>query len=94
MIECLDDWTDALIHKLKELKFHPILINWITDFLREAYSGVPQGGVLSPVLFNIFTAEIPSLFRGLGVSVKMYADDVTIYKRICGQPDCEELQSY
>ncbi|XGW23236.1 hypothetical protein V3C99_005461 [Haemonchus contortus] len=98
-----------LLHKLEMLGFHPTLVSWISDFLhgrtfqvrvgqsffesRRVLSGVPQGGVLSPVLFNIYTAEIPFLFDGLDVTTKMYADDVKIYKVITEAKDQERLQT-
>uniref|UniRef100_A0A7I4XVS2 Reverse transcriptase domain-containing protein n=1 Tax=Haemonchus contortus TaxID=6289 RepID=A0A7I4XVS2_HAECO len=133
MIECLDDWTEALddklscdviyfdfakafdrvshrklIVKLKTLKFHPIITNWISEYLsdrtfqvkigqsfsevRRVISGVPQGGVLSPVLFNVFTAELPDMLREVGVTPKVYADDIKIYKAISVEADSQELQ--
>ena len=39
-------------------------------------TGVPQGGVLSPTLFNIHTADIPTSIAP--VQVMLYADDITI----------------
>ncbi|XGW17004.1 hypothetical protein V3C99_001991 [Haemonchus contortus] len=97
-----------LLYKLTILGFHPVLVRWVSSFLsgrtfqvrvghtyseiRDVLSGVPQGGVLSPVLFNIFTSEIPSLFDGLDVRTKMYADDVKIYKTITQTEDTEDLQ--
>ena len=39
-------------------------------------TGVPLGGVLSPTLFNIYTADIPS--PRVPVQVIAYADDITI----------------
>ena len=38
-------------------------------------TSVPQGGVLSPTLFNIYTADIPP---GAPVNGMAYADDITI----------------
>lgn len=40
--------------------------------------GLPQGGVLSPTLYNIYTSRIS---RGIGRNVKMvqYADDIAVY---------------
>ncbi len=38
-------------------------------------SGVPQGSVLSPTLYTLYTNDIPD--AGPGCLVTMYADDVT-----------------
>ena len=43
---------------------------------RQVKTGVPQGGVLSPTLFNIHTADIPT--PTAPVQVMLYADDITI----------------
>src|SRR5437867_10738731 len=38
-------------------------------------TGVPQGGVLSPTLFNLYTSDLPH--PPAGVSLNAYADDMT-----------------
>ena len=47
-----------------------------TSTKRQFKSGVPQGGVLSPILFNIYTSEIPP--PPDSVQLTTYADDITI----------------
>ena len=42
--------------------------------------GVPQGGVLSPILFNIYTSRIIDVLP-LGIRYAMYADDLFLYTR-------------
>jgi hypothetical protein len=62
-------WHDGLIHKLKQINTPEILIDWINNFIRnrtfivkyndansiikKINSGVPQGCILSPILFSI-----------------------------------------
>ena len=71
---------------------HTICIMFIANYIKghKAYTpyinhtssqwlfktGVPQGGVFSPTLFNIYTADIPS--PRAPVQVMTYADDITI----------------
>ena len=69
------------------------LLNWLTSYLtsRLQYtvlngqrsslcsmsSGVPQGSVLGPTLFTLYTSDlVASIYSG---SVYMYADDTTVY---------------
>ena len=45
--------------------------------------GVPQGGVLSPILFSIYTSRIIDILP-LGIRYAMYADDLFLYTRSRG----------
>ena len=47
-----------------------------TSSQRQFKTGIPQGGVLSPTLFNIYTADIPP--SRAPVQVMAYANDITI----------------
>lgn len=85
-------WHDGIIVKLKEFDISQQIISLIATFLRDRTfqvrfgkeitdkksieAGVPQGAVLSPTLYNIYTADIP---RNLDNSeIFTYADDTAI----------------
>jgi hypothetical protein len=81
-----------LIEKLKFYNFHESIVNCIRNWLQNriqivqfnghnshpshVLSGVPQGSVLGPILFNIFTIDLLNLLRH-GIAV-FYADDAKI----------------
>ena len=82
----------TLIRKLLQTKIPGTIIKFIASNIkgRKAYAtyinhtssqrhfktGVPQGGVIPPILFNIFTVDI--LPPRAPVQVLAYADDITI----------------
>lgn len=84
---------DCLIYKLIKADFPVIFVRLISNYLKNRNlvvknrncfsdpfvldSGVPQGGVLSTILFNLYTSDLPSVFSNK-ISVAMYADDVLL----------------
>ena len=83
--------THTLIGKLVQTSTPGTIIKFVANYIkgRKAYTsfrnhksiqrqvktGVPQGGVLSPTLFNIHKADIPT--PTAPVQVMLYADDTT-----------------
>ena len=94
-----------LCHKLHHLGINGSLLAWIKCFLSErtqrvivngqrsspsvVLSGVPQGSVLGPLLFLCYINDIIS---GISSPIKLYADDVLIYRIIDNEDDCKMLQ--
>lgn len=85
-------WHDKLIQKLTLLKFQPNVIKLIHSYLKDRQfyvkidsdksneytinAGVPQGSLLSPTLYNIYTHDIPV---DPNTNMSIYADDTAIY---------------
>ena len=64
-----------------------------TSKVRKVRQGVPQGGVLSPALFNSYMSSIPTPPNN--ITLVSYADDITIpSSSIKPEQACTSINSY
>ena len=92
---------DRLLLKLRHLGIRGKILRWIQGrrqrvVLRngqsswcEVDSGVPQGSILGPLLFLLFINDLPV---SIDSSIKLFADDTKLYRKIERLEDCESLQ--
>lgn len=99
---------NKLITKLKSIGVPAEITNWVTSYLLnrkqyveiegsrsrllDVFSGVPQGSVLGPVLFNIYINDLVEVIDP-SVSVKLFADDCILFKIINSPSDQQVLNA-
>ena len=56
-----------------------VLINGVSSDDLHLKWGVPQGSVLGPILFTVYTTPLASIIRRHGLDFHLYADDTQLY---------------
>jgi hypothetical protein len=95
-----------LIKKLNDLGVNPSMVKLINNYLVartqvvvlnnvrscpvNVVSGVVQGSILGPLLFNLYVCDLPATLASSHCS--MYADDSKIFRSVQSSADCESLQ--
>ena len=97
-------WRQGLLYKLSEIGVRGNLLRWLSSYLSnrtqvvqlhgylsdelDSNIGVPQGGVLSPILFNIMMNDFPTDNK---VETYIFADDITVACNGNSTADVEEI---
>ncbi len=84
-----------LLNRLKNIGITGLVYDWFSSYLTgrtqavfldgvssdsvNVTCGVPQGSVLGPILFNIYTQPLGELTRKHGLNYHFYADDTQLY---------------
>ena len=97
-----------LILKLKSHGMGNSIINWIEQWLtdrrqrvvvdgevsswKSVLNGVPQGSVLGPLLFLVYTLYIDDLEEGVSGNILKFADDTKLFRKTKEIGDKQNLQ--
>ena len=77
-------WINSYLTNIK----YCVYFDGVFSEMRVMSCGVPQGSWLGPLLFSIFTNDLPLILNN--ASIAMYADDSTIYSTAL-TPDLEKV---
>jgi len=96
---------DLLVEDLFEYGFRDDALKLLESYLKERFQkvsghdsvsdplelffGVPQGSVLGPVLFSLYTFKLARILEAHGVNYHFYADDTQIYMPISDVPSAK-----
>lgn len=94
-----------LLRKLSKFQLDPCIIKLIQSYLENRTqivcvggvksmpivpkSSVPQGSIISPLLFALFINDLPPLLKSKAL---LFADDLKIFRKICSLDDARALQ--
>ena len=78
-------WIDSLIRKSTQMVNYNGQISTSSD----VECGVPQGSVLGPILFSVYTPDVSNIVQQHGLSSHTYADATQIYAH-CKVQSCQE----
>ena len=99
---------NRLIKALHFIGIQGPLLNWFRDYLTSRHqqvvldgktshtvpvtSGVPQGSILGPLMFNIFMNSISNVPLSKNCHIILYADDILLFKPIDNNNDLSDFQ--
>lgn len=97
---------NILLRKLSNYPISPCLISLLKSYLSDRkqyvcvygeksdsitpHSSVPQGSILSPLLFALFINDLPTLIK---CRILLFADDLKIFLKINSLEDARQLQN-
>ena len=83
--QMLKYFTSYIYGRIQRVQYSGKFSDWIT-----VKSGVPQGSILVPLLFNIHVLDLPSFVSS---AIPQYADDTVLYRLIYSVQDEVSLQT-